>query len=67
MCGANRDVCLFGKDLAPADLRREEIGREGQGVYCENVGRGRQRDGDAGRFGGYVRVIAVSVGEGVEL
>ena len=61
------DIGLSGYGLASADVYGVEVCRERRGVHGQNVCRGGKGYGNAGWFGGDVRVIAIPVREGCEL
>ena len=67
MGGADGEVGLPGDGLASADVDGVEVGREGLGVYSQDVSRRGEGYGDAGRFGGDMWVVAVAMREGVKL
>ena len=67
MCRADGEVGLSGDGLSSADVDGVEVGREGLGVYGQDVGRRGEGYGDAGWFGGDMRVVAVAMGESVVL
>ncbi len=67
MGGADGEVGLSGDGPSFADVDGVEVGREGLGVYSQDVGRRGEGYGDAGRFGGNMWVVAVAMRESVEL